>query len=42
MQFFKSCRDFYFLNLGGFDFVHQFPFSVLGEKMEVEATCHLR
>ena len=42
MQLLKCCRDFYFLDLGGLDFVHRFPFGVLGKKMEVEAMCHLR
>ncbi len=42
MQLFKSCRDFYFLDLGGLGFVHRFPFGVLGKKVEMEATCHLQ
>ena len=29
MQLFKHCRDFYLLNLGGLDLVHQFPLGVL-------------
>ena len=41
MQLFKSCRDFYVLDLGGLDFVHRFPFGVLGKKMELAATCRL-